>query len=433
MADTLYTINSGFYNAVDNDRTYDADDMSKPYHRIVANGVFATPQGTPSTDFQVLAGDGMQITVKAGEAILGDKWVQSPADQVITVQSNPNYYLRVDSIVLRVDKRLSGRKASIVYRTGVPSQTPDASAPSINLYADVPEFRLANIYVYTNVDTITQAEISDTRGSAECPWVTSVVDQPDTSTLWNRYDAAFSAKLNAMGVSFDAYLARVEQAWDQFFDDLTQELTLATNIMTLTSSFTTSGTTTTIPINIASYDPSTDVLTVFINGLNAQGMYTVSGGDIILANAVPNGTKVNFLVFKGIITADMSTVPQMIQRIEDIVTAAISDSGWEELTLQNGTPYKAVTTPVFRRVGNVVYIEGSIKGVTTANTVIGLLPVSLQPTKEHLYASIPYDPSDGTAGDPVMLYINTSGQLVLIAGSADADYKLPLSTSFILG
>ena len=250
MADTLYTINSGFYNAVDNDRTYDADDMSKPYHRIVANGVFATPQGTPSTDFQVLAGDGMQITVKAGEALLGDKWVQSPADQVITVQSNPNYYLRVDSIVLRVDKRLSGRKASIVYRTGVPSQTPDASAPSINLYADVPEFRLANIYVYTNVDTITQAEISDTRGSAECPWVTSVVDQPDTSTLWNRYDAAFSAKLNAMGVSFDAYLARVEQAWDQFFDDLTQELTLATNIMTLTSSFTTSGTTTTIPTKL---------------------------------------------------------------------------------------------------------------------------------------------------------------------------------------
>ena len=73
MADQIFSVNSGFYNAVNNDRTYSAEDMNRPYKRIVANGVFATPAGTASNDLRVTATSGMVISVAAGEGIFADK------------------------------------------------------------------------------------------------------------------------------------------------------------------------------------------------------------------------------------------------------------------------------------------------------------------------------------------------------------------------
>lgn len=431
MADTLIEIKSGFYDAIDNDRTYYADDMNRPYKRVISNGVFANPAGTPSNDFQVFANGGMQITIKAGEGLFGNKWTQNSTDQIMTVQSNTSHYLRIDSIIVQVDLTRSGRKASIVYRTGVPSQSQDAAAPSINLYTDIVEYRIANIYVYQNVSEILQENISDTRGSAECPWVTSLITQPDTSTLWNRYNDAFANKLDEMGRTFDGYLGRVEDAWHQFFDNLTSELTLETNITTLSSLYIASGETTTVPINIASYDSSTDVLTVYINGMMAQGMYTVSGTNIVLTNAIPSGTKVLIFVFKGIITSDMSTVPQMLQRIENMVAAATEDTGRITLPLTNGEAFSSVEKPVYRKVGKVVYITGAVKNYQNGQGSIGELPVSMLPPTVHYYTTLPYDPATGTSGSPVLLSINSSGLLGVVAGTVEPSYKIPLDTAYV--
>ena len=77
MADQIFNVKSGFYDAVNLDRLYSADDMNKPYSRVIADGVFATNQGTPSSDLQVVStGTGMQISVMAGQGIFGAKWFQ---------------------------------------------------------------------------------------------------------------------------------------------------------------------------------------------------------------------------------------------------------------------------------------------------------------------------------------------------------------------
>ena len=55
MAEQIINVNCGFFDAIDNDRRYSADEMTMPYKRIVANGIFATPAGTPSTDLQVIS------------------------------------------------------------------------------------------------------------------------------------------------------------------------------------------------------------------------------------------------------------------------------------------------------------------------------------------------------------------------------------------
>ena len=40
MADTRYTVDSGFYDSVNQDRLYSADEMNMPYKDIISEGVF---------------------------------------------------------------------------------------------------------------------------------------------------------------------------------------------------------------------------------------------------------------------------------------------------------------------------------------------------------------------------------------------------------
>ena len=111
MADQIFNVNCGFFDAVNNDRVYSTDDMNKPYKRVVSDGVFASPQGTPSTDLQVVSGgSGMLIDVNTGEGIFASKWFQNPSAIPITVPSNTALTPRVDSVIIQVDGRSSGRK-----------------------------------------------------------------------------------------------------------------------------------------------------------------------------------------------------------------------------------------------------------------------------------------------------------------------------------
>ena len=106
MADQTFNVNCGFFDSVNGDRLYSANQMNLPYKRIVANGVFATPQGTPSTDLQVVsASDGMKINVLPGEGLFADKWFNNPATISITVPNNTAIVPRVDSVIVQVDTR----------------------------------------------------------------------------------------------------------------------------------------------------------------------------------------------------------------------------------------------------------------------------------------------------------------------------------------
>ena len=55
-------ISYGFFNSVNGDRTYNADDISNYFLKLISNGVFATP----SNAMQVQENDGMTVQVTAG-------------------------------------------------------------------------------------------------------------------------------------------------------------------------------------------------------------------------------------------------------------------------------------------------------------------------------------------------------------------------------
>ena len=435
MADQTFPVNAGFFDSVNQDRLYTANDMNRPYKRIVANGVFATPQGTPSTDFQVTGAGTMNISVAAGEGIFADKWFESPNIISITVPANNNTTARVDSVLIQVDTRSSGRVGNIVYRTGTPSSNP--AAPAINQITGVTEYRVANIYVAPSANAINNDAITDLRGSSSCPWVTSLIQQVDTSTLFNQWQAAYQSYYDESTQQFEQAEAQREAEWQQFFDNLTEDLTLSTNVIKLTSSYTTTGTTTNVPVGISSYNAATDILMVFINGLLADSSkytYVSSGNKITLTNALSAGQTVYFVVFKSIITGDISTVQTLIQQLENRINQIAADSGWINFTLESGaTAFNSSTTPAVRCVGDRVYLRGAFKGVTTLGKTICTLPVAYRPTMNHTFVTAAI--SGTTVQDTVVMQIQTGGSVKLLAssGTLSSTAMISLATDFVLG
>ena len=174
MADQIFQAECGFFDAVDRDRLYTADQMNRPYRRFVSDGVFAARDGSPSDDFAVIPNYGMQIKIKKGEGMFDNKWFSSD-DVFVTVPSNTGSGSRYDSVIIQVDNRVSGRVGNIVYRTG------GVAIPEINTIPEVKEYRLANIFVQVGARSMTEGNITDLRGTDGCPWVTSLVYQPDNS------------------------------------------------------------------------------------------------------------------------------------------------------------------------------------------------------------------------------------------------------------
>ena len=168
MSDIFQTITGGFFDSVNKDRLYSADQMNMPYKKIVSDGIFSEG-ANGGTAFKVASGSGMTVSVAPGNALIGGKWCENEDDVSVVVSANTSEAARIDSIILRLDNSVETRAIGIVYRQG------GASAPSLESATNIKEFRLANINVAVDAASITEANIVDTRGTAECPWVSSVV------------------------------------------------------------------------------------------------------------------------------------------------------------------------------------------------------------------------------------------------------------------
>ena len=269
-------IKSMFFNAVKEgdvyDRTYNADDFSRYLENIVGDGVFPNP----STSLQAAASSGMDIVVRQGSAwIAGHKLINTAA-LTLTVDASETLQNRIDRVVCYID--YVNREMGLEIVKGTPATTP--TAPALTRTDSRYELSLATIYVAKQVTAITNANITDTRADTTiCGWTTGVLQQVDTSTLFQQWQTAYSD-----------YYADVKQQLDDFMETLTEELGVNTYLKSYDlhreiNAGTQSFTVVFNPIGYEGYDP-TDVISVFINGLKgslANGDYTLNTGGGALA------------------------------------------------------------------------------------------------------------------------------------------------------
>jgi len=180
--DTLYfPYNSEIEDTGEKDRLYDSQDFADYFRQFIGNGVYPNP----ATGLKVESlNDSMVLTVRMGAAFLLGRLYMQKKDFQFPVTPAHLTLGRRDILVIRHD--IVARTSQIHYIAGTPASTP--LVPPIIRTDDVFDLQLCTITVNPNAKVITQANILDTRqNNAVCGIVSGVVQQADTTDLFNQY------------------------------------------------------------------------------------------------------------------------------------------------------------------------------------------------------------------------------------------------------
>ena len=156
-------IKCGFFNSVNGDRIYGANDLNNFFEGIVSDGVFRKFK----REMEVTAPGGMAVRVLPGKAICMEKYIHITAAEDITVESG-NAQPRYDAVVISVS--LDDREGYLYIKKGEEAATPEP--PALYDNDTVKEMALAYIYVPANATEILTENITDKREDSDvCGWV----------------------------------------------------------------------------------------------------------------------------------------------------------------------------------------------------------------------------------------------------------------------
>ena len=176
-------ITSGYFNSVNGDRKYNADQMSEYFEGIINEGVCQHIDG----GLAVTAGTGLSVNVAAGKAFIGKKWIRNDASLTLTISAASASYARIDAVVLR--RNNTTRTCQIVVKSGTPAASP--AAPSLTRNSTTYEMALAYVNVSAGATSVT---VTDKRSDTTvCGW----------ATVAQQTSGEVDAMLNAMKTGFD--------------------------------------------------------------------------------------------------------------------------------------------------------------------------------------------------------------------------------------
>lgn len=182
-------VTSGFFNSINHDRLYDAEQLSSIFDGIVLDGVYESI----GTAFMVSAiNDEMAVKIGTGRAWFDHIWVLNDSEFIVNLDPANVALPRIDAIVLDIDKRTNNRTGSIKYIRGDYSSIP--VRPSLvkedNVHVQYP---IAYIEVASGSNvTIDQTKITRTVGTSECPYVIGVLTVINADTYWKQLETEFN-------------------------------------------------------------------------------------------------------------------------------------------------------------------------------------------------------------------------------------------------
>ena len=268
------SITYGYFNSVNGDRKYNADQMSQYFKGLISNGVFANIGGAMAI---IADGQSMTVNVSAGRAVIDCKWIENDSAYPITITQAHATLPRYTAVVVQLDA--VNRLIRITTKDGTPASTP--VQPTIDTSI---ELCLAMILVPAGSSTIIQSRVTDKRGTSLCLWVTGLITQLNSNQLFLQWQEQF----------------------DIWFAGLTQDLNVNTYVRRFQKRVVLSNSHV-VSLDMTGYTyEATDIINVYINGL-----FGVAGTDFTLdtsgatptvtTTATASGTVVTIDVMKSVI------------------------------------------------------------------------------------------------------------------------------------
>lgn len=304
------SVTSGFFNSINGDRTYNAEQMSSIFDGIINDGVFANI----GTAFSVQATTGNTVNVGTGRCWFDSTWLLNDATLPIELDDAEVLLDRIDAIVIEINHSESIRAGSIKVVNGTPSSTP--TNPTMTHTDYINQYPIAYIMRSANSDSITQANITYVVGSNACPFITGILSVVSIQNIVAQWENEFDTWLDGLSAMLDdntaANLANQILELKEQFDTLAKEKKIYSEledstgedtiddstgapILGTTAMYSDDGTSESIPGTVTGGDPYKvgDTLTTARTDLGAK--WLLCNGDALdrdlypeLANVLPN-------------------------------------------------------------------------------------------------------------------------------------------------
>lgn len=126
-------VTSGFFDAVDHDRTYNAEDFGSLFDGIIKDGIL----NSYGDHFAVEHDVGLDIIVGSGKGWFKNTWIKNDDNLTLTADANTSGAERIDTVVIDIDKRDSIRNNTIFIvkgSTSAPELIDEAAHKQYPLY-----------------------------------------------------------------------------------------------------------------------------------------------------------------------------------------------------------------------------------------------------------------------------------------------------------
>lgn len=216
-------IKSGFYDSINHDRLYGADDFSDYFEGLISDGIYAGI----GKEFRVFAdGSTMGVQVDTGRAKILNKYVRNTDVLDIEIDTADSENPRWDAVCVSVNLDEAYRNGYIDVHKGTPAADPQKP--------DVPDtnaaklFVLAYVYVPAQATVINAENVNDNRGAANCPYVVGITGTENIVNVVQ--EAATNAQSQITATVADAQsqidtaLSTQQTQFDKFLTDSKTEL-----------------------------------------------------------------------------------------------------------------------------------------------------------------------------------------------------------------
>lgn len=221
------SVTSGFFNALNEDRKYNAEQMSAIFDGVINDGIFANVGNT----FNVTAptgSAGFQVNVDTGRAWFNSKWIYNDTILPLTLDQPEVLLSRIDAIVIEVNNSEEVRAGSIKVVKGTPASMPQN--PTMVNTTQVHQYPLAYILVEPNATSISQSKITSRIGTSDCPYITGILQVQNIDNIvaqWGAQWIEWFAEQQGLGAdaiaAMNQQLADMSSEWAGWFSETTTE------------------------------------------------------------------------------------------------------------------------------------------------------------------------------------------------------------------
>lgn len=184
------SVTSGFFNSVNHDRLYDAEQISSMFDGIITDGIY---QGIGDA-FIVKPYSELNntVTVGTGRAWFDHTWTKNDTELAITLDDPNVLYDRIDCVVIDVDRRQEVRKNSIKVVKGTVSEH-GVTKPTLIEEELHNQYPLAYVTVKAGSAAPIQAQyIENVIGQTKTPLVAGVLEHMDITMFVQQMEDEFN-------------------------------------------------------------------------------------------------------------------------------------------------------------------------------------------------------------------------------------------------